>query len=44
MFKNRAQGYKAKEQRLLEESIKRTFTGWNADDWKRFEESFQKTM
>ena len=31
-------------QAQLEESFKRTFTGWGADDWKRFEETFQKSL
>ena len=44
MFKSRQQGYKAKEQHLLEESFQRTFAGWSADDWKRFEEAFQKSL
>jgi hypothetical protein len=44
LFKNRAQGYKAKEQRLLGESFKRTFVGWDAGDWKSFEEAFQKSL
>lgn len=44
MFKARAQGYKASEKRLLEESLQRTFAGWTEADWKKFEEAYQQSL
>jgi len=43
-FRNRAQGLKQKEQHLLDEAAKRTFTGWTPADWKSFDEAFQKSF
>ena len=44
MFRDRHKGYKEKEKRLLEESFQRTFVGWDADDWKKFEEAYLKSL
>lgn len=44
LFKSRAQGYKKKEQHLLQETFTRTFAGWTDTDWKKFEETYQKSF
>ena len=44
MFREREKGYKDKEKRLLEESFQRTFVGWDAADWKKFEETYLKSL
>ncbi|MFN0007691.1 MAG: hypothetical protein ACKVXR_07270 [Planctomycetota bacterium] len=44
MFRDRQKGYKEKEKRLLEESFQRTFVGWDAGDWKKFEEAYLKSL
>jgi hypothetical protein len=42
MFKSRQQGYKQREQKILEESFKRTFGDWTESDWKAFEDAYDK--
>jgi hypothetical protein len=42
LFKNKQQNYKKKEQRILEDTFKRTFGGWTEADWKAFEDSYEK--
>jgi hypothetical protein len=44
MFREREKGYKDKEKRLLEESFQRTFVGWDSADWKKFEETYLKSL
>jgi hypothetical protein len=44
MFRDRQKGYKAKENRLLEEAFQRTFATWDAGDWKKLEEAYLKSL
>lgn len=44
MFRDLHKGYKEKERRLLEEAFQRTFLGWDAGDWKKFEEAYLKSL
>jgi len=43
-FKEQKQSFKAGEQRLLQETFQRTFLGWADDDWKKFQEAYEKTI
>jgi len=43
-FKQKHQGYKDSEKRLLEEAFQRTFVGWTSADWRNFEDSYQKSL
>ena len=44
MFKEVRQGLKKKEQRILEDTFKRTFADWKDSDWKAFEDSYEKAV
>jgi hypothetical protein len=44
LFKNQQQGFKAAEKRLLEETFQRTFIGWTDEDWKKFQEAYEKSL
>lgn len=43
-FRDRQQGYKAAEKRILEETWKRTFAGWTDRDWATFEDVYFKAI
>lgn len=43
-FKEQRQGLSQAERRLLEDTFKRTFVGWTDDDWKKFQESYEKSF
>ncbi|HEV8114074.1 MAG TPA: hypothetical protein VGR31_14985 [Planctomycetota bacterium] len=43
-FKETRQGMKKKEQRILEDTFKRTFADWKDSDWKAFEASYDKAV
>lgn len=43
-FKDQKQGFKQKEQRLLEDTFKRTFRAWAENDWKDFEQAYFKAI
>jgi hypothetical protein len=43
-FKEARQGMKKKEQRILEDTFKRTFADWKDSDWKAFEASYDKAV
>ena len=44
MFKKRRQSYKVKEQRILEDTFRRTFGAWSDADWKSFEAAYDKAV
>jgi hypothetical protein len=43
-FKQRRDGLKKGEQRILEETFKRTFGAWTDSDWKAFQDSYEKAV
>lgn len=43
-FKNQQQGFRDAERRFVDETCKRTFVGWSDDDWKKFQEAYEKSL
>lgn len=43
-FKAQRQNFSQQEKRLLDETFKRTFVGWTDEDWKKFQESYEKSL
>ena len=43
-FRQKRQGWKDRERRILEETFQRTFGAWDDKDWERFEKAYQKTV
>lgn len=43
-FKNKRQGYKDKEKRILEETRNKAFPGWTDKDWDAFEDVYFKAI
>jgi len=44
MFKEKRQGLTKREQRILEDTFKRTFGDWTEADWKSFEDGYDKAV
>lgn len=43
-IKDRSAGFKAKQKRILDQTLERTFHGWSDAEWKRFEDLYFKTI
>jgi hypothetical protein len=43
-FKKKRQGFKEKEQRILQEKFERTFGTWKESDWKTFEDAYDGSL
>lgn len=43
-FKNQRQRFKGDQKRILDMTLERAFAGWSSDDWKKFEELYQKSI
>lgn len=43
-FKDQQQTFSQAEKRLLDDAFKRTFVGWAEDDWKKFQEAYEKSL
>ena len=43
-IKDRNANYKAKQKRILDQTMERTFLGWGEAEWKKFEDLYFKTI